>query len=89
MATLTNIRNQIPSTETVAGRVVAFHGGKHVDLGEYVGDDAVALSHAGEKILAEVSAPKEPMAAPADVVAAVTPVDTTIRSGTLHKRRPE
>jgi hypothetical protein len=44
----------------MVGRVVAFVGGKHVDLGEYVGDDAVALNTLGADLFAEaeVAAPK-------------------------------
>lgn len=52
MASLNSIRKVAPGAETVAGRVIAFHQGKHVDLGQYVGDGQVILSPAGEALLA-------------------------------------
>jgi hypothetical protein len=58
MPSLKAIQKVIPSAETMVGRVVAYHEGKHVDLGEFVGDDAVALSRAGQELVAAASAPK-------------------------------
>lgn len=46
------LQKKIPTADTVAGRVIAFHEGKHYDLGEYVGDGLVILSRDGEKLMA-------------------------------------
>ena len=51
MPQLKDIQKRIPSADTVAGRVIAYHEGKHYDLGEYVGDGIVMLSRDGEKLM--------------------------------------
>lgn len=62
MPHLKDVRKVVPNAETVAGRVIAYHKGEHVDLGAYVGDGMVVLSKDGEKLLAppkkEVKKPK-------------------------------
>jgi hypothetical protein len=45
------LQKKIPTADTLAGRVIAFHEGKHYDLGEYVGDGLVVLSRDAEKLL--------------------------------------
>lgn len=56
MPSLKDVQKVVPSAETVAGRVIAHHNGKHLDLGAYVGDGAVVLSKEGEEVMS--SAPK-------------------------------
>ena len=51
MPTLKQVQAKIPSADTVAGRVLAYHNGKHYDIGEYVGDGAVHLNKTGEELL--------------------------------------
>lgn len=51
MPSLKEVQSRVPSAATVAGRVIAYHNGKHLDLGQYVGVDAVVLSAAGEEIM--------------------------------------
>lgn len=51
MAKLKDVQAKIPSADTVAGRVIAFHEGKHYDLGAYVGDGVVQLSPEGEALM--------------------------------------
>lgn len=51
MASLKAVQKKVPGADTVAGRVIAHYQGKHVDLGQYVGDDAVVLSPEGESIM--------------------------------------
>jgi hypothetical protein len=46
------LQKKIPSADAVAGRIIAFHEGKHYDLGEYVGDGLVILSRDAEQLLA-------------------------------------
>lgn len=61
MASLKQLQKKVPGAETVAGRVIAYHNGKHYDLGEYVGDDAVVLSKDGERLMnPEKFEPKQP-----------------------------
>lgn len=59
MPSLTQLRKVVPGAESVAGRVVAYHNGKHVDLGQYVGDGMVILSSEGEALMA-AEPPKKP-----------------------------
>lgn len=54
MPSLKAIREVIPSAEAMVGRVVAFHEGKHIDLGDYHGDDAVALNLRAEQLIAGI-----------------------------------
>jgi hypothetical protein len=58
MPSLTAVQKSIPSAHTSCGRVLAFHEGKHHDLGEYVGDDAVALNLKAEQLLAAIEQAK-------------------------------
>lgn len=51
MALLKDLQKVAPGADTVAGRVVVFHNGKHLDLGQYVGDGSVVLSQEGEELL--------------------------------------
>lgn len=60
MPSLKDVQKVVPGAETVAGRVIAFHNGQHVDLGEYVGDGAVVLSKAGEEVLSPAKNPEKP-----------------------------
>ena len=66
MPQLKDVQKKIPSADTVAGRVIAYHEGKHYDLGAYVGDGVVLLSPDGEKLMAppkkEVKKPKADLA---------------------------
>lgn len=62
MPTLDSVKAVVPSADTIAGRVIAYHNGKHYDLGEYVGEGVVVLSKDGEAIMATsvpVTAPKK------------------------------
>lgn len=65
MALLKDVQVMIPSADAVVGRVVAFHNGKHVDLGEYVGEGVVSLSPAGTAALAALTQASEQVAKPA------------------------
>lgn len=51
MPSLKAVQVVVPSAFTAVGRVVAFHEGKHVDLGEFVGGDAVALNKLGDSLM--------------------------------------
>ena len=53
MASLKAIQRKIPGADSVAGRVIAFHQGKHYDLGQYVGEGSVILSQDGERLMAQ------------------------------------
>ena len=61
---LKDVQAKIPSADSVAGRVVAFHEGKHYDLGQYVGDGVVKLSPEGEALLHEPDVPEVQAPAP-------------------------
>lgn len=52
MASLKAIKKRVPSADSIAGRVIAYVDGKHVDMGQYVGEGSVVLSQAGEKLMA-------------------------------------
>lgn len=52
MASLKSIQAVLPTAATIAGRVIAYHKGKHIDLGQYVDVDTVVLSSAGEACMA-------------------------------------
>ncbi len=84
MPSLKSIQAVIPSACSIVGRVQAFHEGKHVDLGAYVGDDAVALNAEGDAIMAAaaqaVEAEKEAVAAA--VLAEAKPEKKS------HKKKP-
>lgn len=54
MALLKEVQAKVPSATTIAGRVIAFHEGRHLDLGEYAGDGVVRLSTDGEAIMKPV-----------------------------------
>ena len=58
MALLKDVKARIPSADTVAGRVIAHHEGKHVILGTYVGDGVVQLSKDGERLMTPVEEAK-------------------------------
>lgn len=60
MPSLKDLQKVVPNAETVAGRVIAFHKGKHLDLGQYVGDGAVVLSKDGEEAMAQQPVEKKP-----------------------------
>ena len=67
MASLKAIQEVLPNAASIAGRVVAYHKGKHIDLGQYVDVDTVVLSAAGEAYFAgetpapvQKQAPKKP-----------------------------
>lgn len=60
---LKDLQAKIPGAASVAGRVIAFHEGKHRDLGAYVGDGVVKLSPEGEALMHEPDV--EPLAAQA------------------------
>lgn len=51
MAQLKEVQKKVPSADVVAGRVIAYHKGKHYDLGEYVGDGLVSLSKEGQDLM--------------------------------------
>lgn len=60
MPQLKEIQKKVPTADVVAGRVIAFHEGKHYDLGEYMGEGVVVLSHEGEKLLTPKKAKQKP-----------------------------
>lgn len=43
---------KFPDASTVVGRIVVYRDGKHLELGTYVGDNAVVLSADGERLMA-------------------------------------
>jgi hypothetical protein len=56
MPSLETLQKRIPSADTVAGRCICFHEGKHYDLGAYVGDGQVILEGEGRKLIEELDA---------------------------------
>jgi hypothetical protein len=70
MPQLTDVQKKIPSAHTIAGRVIAYHNGKHYDLGQYMGEGLVMLSTDGEQLMAP---PKE-----AGIKRGVKKVDTIL-----------
>lgn len=56
------LQKKVPEAEVVGGRVIAFVGMKHYDLGQYVGEGTVILSQEGEAFLAPSD--EEPKPAP-------------------------
>jgi hypothetical protein len=51
MAQLKELQKKVPTADVVAGRVIAYHKGKHIDLGEYVGDGLVSLTKEGQDLM--------------------------------------
>ena len=60
MPQLKELQKKIPSADAVAGRVIAFHEGKHYDLGQYMGEGVVVLSPEGVKLLSPKKAQQKP-----------------------------
>lgn len=61
MPQLKEIQKKFPSAFSSTGRVIAFHNGKHYELGRLVGEGVVVLSPEGEKLLSPKKAKKEPV----------------------------
>lgn len=57
MPKLTELKQLIPSADSIAGRVICLHNGTHYDLGQYVGDDTVVLSTVGQALVDSLTAP--------------------------------
>ena len=51
MPQLKDVQKKIPGAFISTGRVIAYHRGKHYELGKYVGEGVVVLSPEGEKLL--------------------------------------
>lgn len=61
MPQLKDVQKKIPTAFVSTGRVIAFHNGKHYELGKYAGEGVVLLSPDGEKLLSPKKAKKEPV----------------------------